>query len=399
MRRYDVIIVGSGPAGAAAAFSLAQKGIETAVLEKSAHPRYKPCGGGLTPKVERVLPFPIREVSERVVYGARLTCRGEGEMVVTSSSPVAYLVMRDSFDRRLAEEARKAGALLFEGRKVTAVRSDGEGFEVRTAEERFACRFLIGADGVHGPVRRALFPTRRSRPAPGLEGEFLMGKERVDPVAGEIRVDFGEVPRGYGWVFPKERHLSVGIGAFAGSLESPKQVLERYLRTDPLLKNLVSRDEAIWTGYPIPTFTEDSPRVMGKALLAGDAGNLVDPFFGEGTYYAIRSGQMAAETVADALRHGRDLGRYDRMLAAELYPEFHAARKLARLVYAAPRFWCRLIADNPELGELYFEALRGNGGYPKFWRELKARAAGVLWTHLKKSVGRRFFGKGLTHPK
>jgi flavin-dependent dehydrogenase len=111
----------------------------------------------------------------------------------------------------------------------------------------------------------------------------------------------------------------------------------------------------------------------------------VDPFFGEGIYYALRSGQLAAETVDGALASGKaDLSGYDRSVREEIYPEFHAARKLGKLIYGAPRLFCAIVKDNRELGLLYYRSLGNPRGYQEFWNELKRKSPYVLWNSLKR---------------
>jgi geranylgeranyl reductase family protein len=390
MRRYDVIIVGSGPAGAMAAYELLRSGVEVLVLDKETFPRYKPCGGGLSVKVDRILPFPIGEVVENVIHGVRLTYRGEREILLTSNKPVAYMIMRDRFDQHLSSAARKAGATILEGKRVLSVETEGEGFQVRTPEGDFFSRYLIGADGVHSQVRRALFPHLQRKPAAGVEWEVPVEKKVLQTIGSSLYVDFGEIPFGYGWVFPKAENLSIGIAGFKGNLKSPRKLLTAYVRQQPFYPGISAQDGK-WVGYPIPVFRGETPLSRGNALLTGDAGGLVDPFFGEGIYYAMRSGQMAAEAVAGALRGKNDLSLYDRRLASEIYPEFRAAGKLGHWVYSFPRLCCRVISANRELAELYFDALREEGGYQRFWRELKPRAIRVLGKTVKKRL-RRVFG-------
>ncbi|MBI5096565.1 MAG: FAD-dependent oxidoreductase [Nitrospirae bacterium] len=101
MSTYDVIVVGGGPAGATVAYELATSGINVLILEKERFPRYKPCGGGLSLKIDRVLKFSIKEVIETTVMGVHFSCQGKNGRSILSDRPVAYMVMRDKFDSLL----------------------------------------------------------------------------------------------------------------------------------------------------------------------------------------------------------------------------------------------------------------------------------------------------------
>jgi flavin-dependent dehydrogenase len=139
-----------------------------------------------------------------------------------------------------------------------------------------------------------------------------------------------------------------------------------------------------YKGYPIPLFKNPQHLTKGGMILVGDAGNLVDPFFGEGIYYAMRSGQIASAVVSGAIHKGSsDLSRYDTLLATELYPEFMAAQKISHVVYTFPMMWYDLLSERPELAEEYYNVLRGDSSYTIFLKELKAIAGSLMKTAIK----------------
>ena len=221
-RQYDVIVVGAGPAGAVAVMALAGSGRSVALLERERLPRYKTCGGGV---VERALAaLPCRrptptDIPLLPVHRIGVHRNGAAPLVVERSVAPIHMVMRADFDRFLTDRAREAGAELFEGCPLLDLDARNGRVRCRTPEAEFQGAAVIGADGAESRVAHFL-PGARGRGAAklgvALEGE-LAPRGVGGPQAGpgddppDIRFDFGAVPEGYGWVFPKNGHLSAGV--------------------------------------------------------------------------------------------------------------------------------------------------------------------------------------------
>lgn len=375
----DVIVVGAGPAGTTAAYDLARKGLAVTLLEQKELPRYKPCGGCLSLKIDEILEPDFHDLVEQTIYGATFTFEGLDEVRVRSERPVAYMVMRDRFDHFLAKKAQGAGAEVLTGQRVVDVTETGEGVRVTTREREYTARYLVGADGANGIVGRVLGLTPRRRVAVCVEAEVTTGPRAPEIVSDEVRIEFGAVPFGYGWVFPKGDHLSIGVGGLRDKIGNPRAVYDEFLVDQDLVDALVSESRK---GYIIPVFADGRDPIGGqRTLLLGDAAALVDPFLGEGIYYAIRSGQLAAQVLGDAMRNGgvSAPAEYQRLVAAEMYPEFRAARNIAILLFLFPRAGYAML-KRPGTGflDLYFEVLRGEAGYSDLWRTLRRGAAGNL---------------------
>jgi len=381
---YDVIVVGGGPAGATAAYELATSGINVLILEKEKFPRYKPCGGGLSLKIDRVLKFSIKEVIETTVMGVHFSCQGKNGRYILSDRPIAYMVMRDRFDSLLISEASKAGATFMDGTRVKGISATKRGYEVSAGDQTFHCRYIIGADGANGVVQRSLHPQVTRSVAASLEAEISVDQKVLDGHNHYVHIDVGAIPSGYAWVFPKRGRLSAGIAGFKGIAKQPRLNFDNFIKGVPSLHGV---DKIDHKGHPIPLFRNPQPLTKGGIILAGDAGNLVDPFFGEGIYYAVRSAQMASTVVSEALHTGgTDLSRYDNLLAHELYPEFKAARKISQVVYTFPVIWYDTLAERPELAEKYYNVLRGDSRYTIFLKELKAIAGSLIKSAVKSSI-------------
>jgi geranylgeranyl reductase family protein len=375
----DVIVVGAGPAGTTAAYDLARQGIAVTLLEQKELPRYKPCGGCLSLKVDSVLEPDFHDLVERTIYGARFTFEGLDEVRVRSDRPVSYMVMRDRFDHFLARKAQGAGAAVLTGQRVVDVAETGDGVRVTTREREYTARYLVGADGANGVVGRVLGLTPRRRVAVCVEAEVTTGPNAPEIAGDEVRIEFGGVPFGYGWVFPKGDHLSIGVGGLRDKIGDPRAVYDEFLVDQDLVDALVSESRK---GYIIPVFAGGRDPIGGpRTVLLGDAAALVDPFLGEGIYYAIRSGQLAAQVLGDAVRDGgvSAPSEYQGLVEDEMYHEFQAARNISFFMYLFPRVGYAMLKRRREgFLDLYFDVLRGEAGYGDLWRSLRRGAAGDL---------------------
>lgn len=377
---YDVIVVGMGPAGAVAASALSRGGLAVLGFDKDVHPRYKVCGGGLSARINLLLDPGFRSVVEQTVNGVQFVYRGQDPLLIESSRPIAYMVMRDRFDHYLAQQAVDAGTEVRSGEGVLEVTQDSQSIEVVTQRGRYRARFVIGADGANSVVARQLFPNRSQYRAPALESEVLLGANGHYPSASTILVDVGAARQGYGWIFPKGNGLSVGVGEFCRKATSLRTTFDRFVREE---RGLSGRTVPRPLGHPIPAYTDveggagsgSGPRfVNGRAALVGDAGHLVDPLFGEGIYYAVRSGQLVAQAILGNLDdHRESLAAYAAALERDILPDFRITARIARVIYAFPRLGFRLLRRYQDVVQSYFEVLQGRTTAVQFFPDAKKR--------------------------
>lgn len=387
---YDVIVVGLGPAGSTAAYELASKGLRVLGLDKAKFPRYKSCGGCISTKIERALDFDISGAVEDTVYGATFTYKSGRTIDIISDRPVGYNVMRDRFDALLVEKARESGAEIIDGCRVVSVDDNGESVEVTAASgERYSARALVGADGASGLTGRVHFGLNPKEAAVSITSEVPYDREPSD-VKGKLFIDFGGVPFGYAWIFPKEKFLSVGMAGDAIKVKSTiKQHFNDFVSSHAVLKGYDVSERCGWT---VPIFYSGATRaVKGRMLLVGDNGHLVDPFLGEGIYYAIRTGKGAAAAIADALKAGSaDFSSYQRWLERDIYPEFKSAERLSDLVYNHPRLWYSIIEKDPAIMLRYYDVIRGEESCDSFYTWVYAKIRSKPWKVLRRWVESRF---------
>jgi len=337
-RLYDCIIVGAGPAGASAAYHLAKQGHAVLIIEKESLPRYKPCGGGVAPIIQEWFDFDFSPAISLKVTGSRYTWQqGDALEVSLDQTQPLWMVRREVFDQFLVQQGQKQGADLKENTLVTGVEPQMDKILVQTRHgSTFQGRYLIAADGGRGPLATWLgFKKRKRILAGALETEVSIPDQRDQ----RIHFEFGMVQPGYLWNFPKADGYSLGIGAFSkrGS-QNLRQILADYAGLFD-----VDLKEAPHWGHPISLWNGDQTLHTDRALLAGEAACVVDPFTAEGIRPAIFSGIKAAEAIAGALQGESDaLANYSRAIAQEWGKEMIWARRLADTFYRFPALGYRI---------------------------------------------------------
>jgi len=374
----DVIIVGAGPGGAAAARYLATEGFDVIALEKSRFPREKVCGDGLTPRAVRELqliglPTP-REDGWIPNWGLRMV--GGGHRLefpwheLDSFPDYGLSLTRASFDHKLAEHARAGGADVREGwfvtgavrdertgrvTGVTARETDDAGRKVGD-EVTYSAPLVIAADGVSARIALGLGIEKMDDRPMGVAVRTYYETPRHDEewMEGHLTIWSGEPGRsdllpGYGWIFPLgDGTANVGLGTL-----SPKGAPSG-LDHRALFKNWVEHGTEGWEfdadapvakvqGAAIPMAFNRQPHYVPGMMLIGDSGGMVNPFNGEGIAYAMQAARRAAEQAV-AWREARDDVAKEAALAA------YATRMKEDLggYYSLGRVFAQLIA-RPEV--------------------------------------------------
>ena len=291
--RYDAIVVGAGPAGSTTAYRLARAGARVCMVDRARFPRDKPCGGGLTIRAVRELPFSVEPVVEDVVDRLELGLGYRRRFTKRSARPLILMTQRRRLDAFLADRAAEAGAELRDAAKATAVSHDGT---VDLGGERLRADVVVGADGANGVSARVL---RGVAPELGvaLEGNVPHGHVEETRFGGRAVVELGVVPGGYAWVFPKGDHVNVGVGGWQSEGPRLRGRLSDLCRAYGIEPSRVTD----LRGHRLPMRGARRRPTRGGLLLVGDAAGLVDPLSGDGMYEAFVSGRLAADAASDFL--------------------------------------------------------------------------------------------------
>jgi geranylgeranyl reductase family protein len=336
--RYDAIVVGAGPAGSTCAYRLARAGASVLLLDRARFPRDKPCGGGVTGRAARLLPFSLDSVVEDTVTSVRMRLRYGPWVERGEGGPLVLMTQRLRLDAYLAGRAAEAGAELRDGVKVTSAASGPDGVEVVAGGERLRAETVIGADGVNGVCARALGLGGNQAVGVALEGNIPY--ERLgDGYRSCAVLELGLVPGGYGWVFPKGDHANIGLGGWEH--EGPR--LRRHLRALCAAHGVSADDLEGLRGYRLPLRSPRSTLARGRAAVVGDAAGLVDPVSGDGMFEAFLSAQFAAEATLDLLaRNAAGLEPYGERLTRQLATHLWASWGVKAALDRFPRTTFRI---------------------------------------------------------
>jgi geranylgeranyl reductase family protein len=297
MERFDVVVVGAGPAGSTAAYRLAREGASVLLLDKARFPRDKPCGGGLTLRAVRQLPVSPAPVVEHEVSRFRLRMRYRASFERGSDAPVVLMTQRRRLDAYLAEQAEAAGADFRAGVKVADLAQEAEGIRLTVDGAAVEAAVLVGADGANGTVARSLGLAGDIEQGVALEGNVRYGAVDPERYRGRAVVELGTVPGGYGWVFPKGDHVNVGVGGWQSEGPNLRQHLDRLCAAH----GIASGDVHDLRGHRLPMRRAGTVLARARVLLIGDAAGLVDPLSGDGMYEAFLSSRLAADAILDVV--------------------------------------------------------------------------------------------------
>jgi len=369
--KFDVVIVGAGPAGALLGYHLARKSIKVLIIEKKRQPRYKACGGGLTRRAVESLPFDISSVVEQQTHTAHMLFQNKPLFTATFDEPVITMVMRDRFDSFIVEKAVSRGAMIQDRTSFRAVYGNYGNLTVETSKGNIKTKIVAGADGVISRVGKALNLRVQNVLMTAMEGELYPESPfDFERFKGASHYDFGVIPKGYGWVFPKKDHLSVGVGTFSPRIRGWKHYFDAYLK----LKGLVSISKIHpFKGHLIPVRPKKNNTLScPEGLLVGDAAGFADPLTGEGLFFAIHGAKIASQTIFNSLDSGlQTMAGYTKSMNNEFFKDLACAGYMAHMIYSFPTLGRKILLTHSEdLAARQLAVVCGQTSYASVFRSL-----------------------------
>lgn len=347
MKIVDVAIIGTGPAGGAAANSLANSGLSVVILEKHKLPRPKPCGGLMPKSAEKYIDCDFSSlVSHRISSVLNLNNYTTPKLC-SLNHPDFLLVHRPSFDEGLIRKAisDSNGKLeLLEYFQVDEIEERPDGVLIRSRTgDLVQSKFLLAGDGASSKAARCLGLKIMDKSAPALDAEIEVTTNLWQREQDRLTFNFFCLPQGYGWIFPKQSPiLSCGVGSYDANLNLNNE-LQKFIANSLPADQIVSIKSQ---GFPVPVWTQARQIATSRCCLMGDAASLVDPSCGEGIRYALLSGQLAAQRAIELALHtefdSQGFQLYQQRLYDIILNAFTFKRKFLLLAFLqAPNYYFR----------------------------------------------------------
>lgn len=314
--KYDVTIVGGGPSGSTAAKFLSDKGIKTLLIDKSRFPRFKPCGGGIPMRLlDRFEYLKNTDLIESYSYGGYAYSPSlKYKLELIDEKPLVAMILRQKFDHGLIKLAEECGTTIFEGKNVVDMKISKDNAKIFLDDgKKIDSEIVIGADGVWSTVAKktGLLDSKRYLAVCVLK-EYKLDEETVGKYFGNTRCGHlyarFENILGYGWIFPKKEHINIGIGSLikrednskikVNLLDFFKGFIDR-LKKQKMIPDNLKTDNIKGGALPLYPLKKT---YCNRAILVGDAAGVINPLTGEGIYYAMSSGEIAADVIAEAIK-------------------------------------------------------------------------------------------------
>ncbi|MEG0180455.1 MAG: NAD(P)/FAD-dependent oxidoreductase [Terrisporobacter sp.] len=297
--KYDVVIIGAGPGGIAAAHNLINNNISCLLIDKQKFPRNKLCAGGITSKTFDLL----KELKLKKEFTGENTIISEGAelyleykyITKIKSKGLTYMVDRFDFDSYLVDDYKDKGGILLEEARVKNI-DEKNNIITLGNEETIEFQYIIGADGAVGMTRKLV---DKNMHANGFCLQVDVERSKFKYDTDYMSLYYGIIPQGYGWIFPKKSYLTIGFGGDYNKNFDYNGEFEKFLN-----KLGINCDRKDFKGAFL-AFGEHIKNPVNKEknlLLVGDAAGLVDPITGEGIYFAMLSGVKASNLIIKAIK-------------------------------------------------------------------------------------------------
>lgn len=371
--KWDVVVVGGGPAGSLAAYHMAKTGMRVALVDAGRFPRNKACGGGVQLRTANWIPFDWSGVVKSSLDRAHFSYRMGDRFSRHYPEPLVQCVLRSEFDELLVRQASLAGVSVFEGVRTRQIDNQDSRAIAHTTAGEFRARYLVGADGANSLASKVINPRTAFYWQTAIYVEIPTEMLRGDRVhANSIRIDWGTLPSGYAWVFPKDDKVNIGVGCPSSTGRLLREYFRMFLAAEGLMNGCLP--EMRPGGHQLPTLTPATLVASKSLFLVGDAAGLVEPLTGEGISYACHSAKLAASNLAESFDKPCAAERYRAAIYREIGAEIIWARRLLSLAVSFPRLFYRIFQHSDDVWSTFSRVLRGE----RTFEDLRKRVLGPL---------------------
>jgi len=368
MEKYDIIVIGAGPAGATAAAILADSDIDILLIEKEKLPRPKICGGAVSKRAMSILESANIKLSKLKTFKK---CNSmqlgtfdfdsiENLANIKFDIEAAYLTDRDEFDYAIVQDAISKGSELKQNSMVKNIKKENSQFIIKGDDFSVKSKYLLCADGVNGTSAKLLgFRNKWNDDEVGLCIESNITD--YEPPPSSLNFYFGGIKWGYAWFFDKGGHASIGTGTVLKDASNLRQLFDSFVKNYGYTRSTENLKINAWRIPGTGGISRNFAR--GKALFLGDTAGLVDPFLGEGISYAIQSGEIAARCIIN-----NKIDNYTKKIEEEITSNLRYARILVKIVKLDSKRFIKLLSNDKTIAKDYVEIVLGNSRYQRFFK-------------------------------
>ncbi|MEN9947091.1 MAG: hypothetical protein RLZZ293_1477 [Pseudomonadota bacterium] len=326
MKNYDVVIIGAGPSGVSCAYNIKRNtpNLKVLIVDKASFPRYKPCGGGISPEVANYLDFDLSPSIDYICNDVIMVANGKQ---ISGDKYPLWMVRREKFDSYLLDQAKAIGVEFMPNCEVIHLEQQTNQVSIICEQISFNAQIAVLAEGGRGKLAKKYSYTKaKQNVLAAMEYEHY-----TNQLSGKLYIDFDYNDSGYAWNFPKSDGLSLGIGGLVKGRAKGKIGLPQRLANYSSQFGVKKLTKTNLHGHPIMLYSGKQRLVHNRVILVGEIAGCVDPLTAEGIRPAIKSGYLAAKIISHSLTQQdlNHLRHYDKIFQQEIGKDFQYARLMA----------------------------------------------------------------------